>query len=272
MRSWPPSPASALLRSGAGGARRMTVVTVVLALAGALLLAAPGRGRAVAHGQYTQPGPYDAVVRLDFPAIPVSGGGTRASWCTATFLTTQWLVTAGHCFRSLAGTRVSGPVPYRTFVVALKADGTSARLAVTPDRVAQAPDGRDVALLHLKAPLATARTAGVATAVPPVGTVLRLVGWGRTDATQTGPVSRPRSGLVTVTRRAAPSVFVRGRYPQADTSACLWDSGAPYLDLTDPARPKVATVESGGPTCPHSREETTTAVAPLAAWITRTTT
>jgi hypothetical protein len=242
----------------------------VLALAGALVLAAPGRGQAVAHGQLVQPGQYDAVVRLDVPTIPVTGGGTRASWCTATFLSPQWLISAGHCFHDLAGTPVSGPVPYRAFVVALRADGTSARLAVTPDRVVQAPGGRDIALLHLKAPLANAPTVGFASTLPPVGKTLRLVGWGRTDPTQTRPVSRPRTGLVTVTRRVLPSVFVRGRSPQADTSACLWDSGAPYLDVTTPARPLVATVESGGPTCPHAQEETTTAVSPVAAWITRT--
>lgn len=242
-----------------------------VALATALLLAAPGRGEAVAHGQLVNPGQYDAVVRLDFPRIPVAGGGTRASWCTGTFLTPQWLISAGHCFHDLAGTPVTGPVPYAAFVVALKPDGTSARLAVTPDRVVQAPGGRDIALLHLKAPLANAPTVGFATTLPPVGKALRLVGWGRTAPTQTRPVSRPRTGAVSVTRRALPSVFVRGLSPAADTSACLWDSGAPYLDTSTPARPLVALVESGGPTCPHAQEETTTAVSPVAAWI-RTTT
>jgi hypothetical protein len=256
---------------GAPGRRRTAAAGAALALAAGLLLAAPGRGEAVAHGQLVNPGQYDAVVRLDFPTIPVAGGGTRASWCTGTFLTPQWLISAGHCFHDVAGRPVSGALPYATFVVALKADGTSARLAVTPDRVVQAPDGRDIALLHLRAAPAGARTVGFATTVPPVGRVLRLVGWGRTAPTQTRPVSRPRTGLVTVTRRVSPSVFVRGRSPQADTSACLWDSGAPYLDLTTPTRPLVASVEKGGPTCPHSQEETTTAVAPVAAWITTTT-
>jgi len=49
------------------------------------------------------------------------------------------------------------------------------------------------------------------------------------------------------------AIAVVGSYPAADTSACLYDSGAPYF--------------STGPDCPHSNAETTARVDNITEWI-----
>ena len=62
------------------------------------------------------------------------------------------------------------------------------------------------------------------------------------------------------------TVLVVGYAPVATTSACLWDSGAPYFSETS-AGPALVSIEVDGPACPHAREETTAGIARIADWI-----
>ncbi|WP_446210445.1 hypothetical protein [Micromonospora sp. IBSANI012] len=62
-----------------------------------------------------------------------------------------------------------------------------------------------------------------------------------------------------------------GYAPAADTSACLWDSGAPYFRENADGTQTLVSIESDGPACPHSQGETTQRVDRLADWIRQTT-
>jgi hypothetical protein len=79
------------------------------------------------------------------------------------------------------------------------------------------------------------------------------------------------TGQVRVGSVAAVTIGVHGHAPAPDTSACLWDSGAPYFLERPHAAPLLVSVENTGPDCPHAVEETTARVDMLADWIRRTT-
>jgi hypothetical protein len=72
-------------------------------------------------------------------------------------------------------------------------------------------------------------------------------------------------GQVEVTAVGSTTVSVEGRWPAPDTSACAYDSGAPYT--TGGASPVLVAVESGGPVCPHRSQETTARVDVVAGWV-----
>jgi hypothetical protein len=63
------------------------------------------------------------------------------------------------------------------------------------------------------------------------------------------------------------TVGVAGQWPARDTSACPYDSGAPYFSTPAGSAPVLVAVESTGPACPHSRQETAARVDPLVSWI-----
>ena len=63
-------------------------------------------------------------------------------------------------------------------------------------------------------------------------------------------------------------VFVRGLRPAPTTSACAYDSGAPYFRETGGVAQLVAT-EVTGPDCPHDQEEETPRIDTIARWILR---
>ena len=65
----------------------------------------------------------------------------------------------------------------------------------------------------------------------------------------------------------ASTVLVRGYSPAADTSACLYDSGAPYFTSPPDAVPRLTSVESTGPNRPHTLSETTARVDVVVPWI-----
>jgi hypothetical protein len=62
-------------------------------------------------------------------------------------------------------------------------------------------------------------------------------------------------------------VLVAGYSPRADTSACAYDSGAPYFTVPRAALPVLVSVESNGPDCPHTGPETTSRVDTVVPWI-----
>ncbi|MCI0689566.1 MAG: hypothetical protein L0Y54_20385, partial [Sporichthyaceae bacterium] len=60
---------------------------------------------------------------------------------------------------------------------------------------------------------------------------------------------------------------VVGYAPAADTSACLYDSGAPYFIENSDGSLALVSVEVDGPPCPHSEAETTARVDRIVDWI-----
>jgi secreted trypsin-like serine protease len=78
------------------------------------------------------------------------------------------------------------------------------------------------------------------------------------------------TGQVKVQRVTGSAVLVVGFAPAPDTSACVWDSGAPYFSESANGNVALVSIESDGPPCPHSQQETTSRVDRIADWIHQT--
>ena len=96
--------------------------------------------------------------------------------------------------------------------------------------------------------------------------MLTLAGWGATSSTDPVPSTQLLTGSVEVETVTDAVVGVSGYAPSADTSACAYDSGAPYLRESEWG-PQLVSVESGGPDCPHGEEEITTRADVLLPWL-----
>jgi secreted trypsin-like serine protease len=244
------------------------VLMVAALVAGAATIASVARAGpagAVAHGEVVPEGRYRFAARL---AITYAIGPMRfTTVCSGALVAPSWVVTAGHCFVDATGAPVSGPVPRPTTVTVGQNDLTSPKRrhpTVAAIAVDQAP-GTDIALVKLARPVTDIAPLAVASSPPALGMTLRITGWGATSALPI-PAGRLHTGQVTVASIAATTIGVRGLAPAPDTSACLYDSGAPYFS-EGPGGPRLVAVESDGPTCPHDQEETAARADVVAAWI-----
>jgi hypothetical protein len=104
-----------------------------------------------------------------------------------------------------------------------------------------------------------------------VNQLLTIAGWGATSSINPAPSAQLFTGVVRITGVGSSTVLVTGYSPSRDTSACLYDSGAPYARRTAGQPPQLVSVESTGPDCPHTKNETTARTDNLVPWITRVT-
>jgi hypothetical protein len=90
---------------------------------------------------------------------------------------------------------------------------------------------------------------------------------GATSSADPHPSDQLYWGQVQVTTITTTTVLVKGYHPGPDTSACRYDSGAPYFRTAQGGSPVLVSVENDGPSCPHSQQETTARVDVVAAWV-----
>ncbi|HVV10002.1 S1 family peptidase [Amycolatopsis sp.] len=244
----------------------MTTVLAVAAVVGATLPAA-SPAQAVAKGEAAATGQFPYSVKLTMTDIPNADGTTYDSACSAGLISPQWIITAGHCFHDTARNPVSGPVPYKTVATLGKADvADTSGEEVDVVEVRQAGTD-DIAPAKLAKPVEGLETLRIPDGAPTAGEQLVLAGWGARNSTDVTPSTHLYYGKVAVSSVADTTAGVQGVWPAADTSACTYDSGAPYFSLDDSGNATIAGVESDGPDCPHTTSETVGRVDVVADWI-----
>jgi secreted trypsin-like serine protease len=246
--------------------RRVSMLLLPVALLGLAVVAA-GPADAVANGEVVPNGRYEFAAKITAIGIPTADGGKRDSACSAALIAPQWIITAGHCFRDVNGVRVEHTSADSTTVTVGRADlTTSVGQVATIVAVRQSPT-TDVSVAELSEPIRDVRPIALSRHAPENGSVVRLTGYGATSHADLKPSDQLRTGQFTVTSVSDSVVGVTGRAPSPDTSACPFDSGAPYFAERRYRAPVLVSVESTGPACPHAQEETTSRVDNIADWI-----
>ena len=232
----------------------------------AAVVAAANPAAAVAAGWYASNGQYPFATKLTMSNIPKPDGTFYNSGCSAALISPTWLITAGHCFHDVNRNPVSGPVPYPTTATLNTTDLSANAGEVRSVLSVQQASNADVALAKLSAPVTDVTPLALSTGTPLTGQILTIAGWGATSSTNPAPSTRLVLGEVKIKTVQPATVGVVGYYPSKATSACIYDSGAPYF-RTVSGRVALVSVESNGPSCPHTTAETTYRVDPLVAWI-----
>lgn len=239
-------------------------VRALLAAAVLTVLTAPAAA-AVAHGSDVPPGKFGFVAKLAMTNIPRPDGSTYASFCTGALVAPGWLLTTGHCFHDAHRNRVSGKVPYpTTATLGLVDETTESGVARRITQVVQSPTA-DVALARLDTPVSITPLT-ISRVAPSVGQKLTLAGWGAIGKSETTPAKRMQQGTVAVASVADTTLGVRGLSPESTTSACTYDSGAPYF-LPSGSGGQLVAVEATGPGCPHAGIETASRADVLTTWL-----
>jgi len=235
-------------------------------LAGVLL--APS-ANAVADGQSVPDGKYRFSAALSMPLITRPDGSTYSSACSGGLIAPSWVITAGHCLHDGARNRISGAPRYEVIVTVGRAtlSGTGGQTREVVE--VRQSDTEDVALIRLDRPVFGIRPLELSRKAPKNNELLRLTGWGSVDA-EADLSHRPdrlQTGQVRVASVSSTDVLVHGVAPHPTTSACPYDSGAPYFRELKGGRAVLVSTEVEGPDCPHDQNETTARIDTIASWI-----
>jgi len=245
--------------------RRRISVAVLFA---AISVAAVAPASAIANGTPVPEGRYRFATKLTMTSIPRPDGSHYDSACSAALIAPQWIITAGHCFHDVNDNPVSGPVPYDTTATIGRTDSADTNGYVVSVVAAYQSPTNDIAVAELATPVHGIRPLRLSTAAPKVGEILRITGWGSVDGVNPIPATHLQTGQVKVATVDSTTVGVVGYRPESTTSACTYDSGAPYFFQPKRGVAQLVSIESTGPTCPHDRVETTSRVDNLiSAWI-----
>jgi secreted trypsin-like serine protease len=229
-----------------------------------------GTANAIANGEPVHKGQYRFSVKLTMTGIPTADGGSRDSACSGALITPTWIITAGHCFRDANGVRVDRPVAKLTTATIGRANlsktkGPNSGVVRTIVAVRQSPTN-DAAVAKLDAPVWGIRPLALPIGPPAAGDVLRLTGYGATSSVDPQPSDILMTGQVSVVGMDETRIAVTGLAPARDTSACPFDSGAPYFSEAG-YRPVLVSVENTGPDCPHAQIEVTARIDTIVPWI-----
>lgn len=241
------------------------VSTAVAVLAVGALGVAPAA--AIADGEPAQQGQFPFAVQLRMDDITRSDGTTYDSACSGVLISPTWIMTAGHCFHDGDRHRVSGAPRYATTARLGTASTTDPAAGVlrTVEWVEQS-GVNDIALARLDAPVEGITPLALNTQAPRKGQILSFAGWGATSSAG-APSDQLYWGQVSITAVKTATVLVKGYWPAPTTSACPYDSGAPYFATPSGSSPVLVSVESSGPNCPHRLQETTARVDVVVGWV-----
>jgi hypothetical protein len=246
-------------------ARRAGVGTILACLSG-MVLTAPVFALVGPAREAPEFAPYVVAV-LD----KSGGGGGGASFCTASIITQDVVLTAAHCVSNLSNTRVFFRGDHSQLVLV-----NIASIAVHPEF--RPKIGRkqlisiDLALLRLAEPLpATFKPIELMDAGPvATGQPFRLAGFGRADESVSGTSGVLRAGILVASRPKSPVLVWLTDPDGTGLGGCTGDSGAPVLAIGQPALVAVAIRAKGnnGYSCGAMTEAVL--IGPQMPWVRKT--
>jgi V8-like Glu-specific endopeptidase len=231
------------------------------------LIAGTGTANAVANGEPVPIGKYTFAVKLTMTGIPTADGGRRNSACSGSLISPEWIITAGHCFRTFDGVRVDYPVADLTTATVGRTDLTGTGGHVIKIVAVRQSATTDVSLAKLETPIKDIQPLRVGTRPAAIDSVVRITGFGSLTSTNPVPATRLMTGQMTVVSLTSSITGLRGLAPQANTTPCPYDSGAPYFQEMRGLRPVLVAVVSNGPSCPHTEVESGARTDNIADWI-----
>jgi hypothetical protein len=169
------------------------------------------------------------------------GNGGGASFCTASVIAPDVVLTAAHCVSNLSNTRVFFRGDHSQLVLV-----DIASIAVHPEF--RPKIGRkqlisiDLALLRLAEPLPPTFKPVELTDAGPVATgqPFRMAGFGRADESVSGTSGVLRAGILVASRPKSPVLVWLTDPDGTGLGGCTGDSGAPILAIGQPALVAVA--------------------------------
>jgi hypothetical protein len=243
-------------------APRLGVGTILACLSG-MVLTAPVFALVGPAREAPEFAPYVVAV------LDKSGGG--ASFCTASVIAQDVVLTAAHCASSLSNTRVFFRGGHSQLVLV-----DIASIAVHPEF--RPKIGRkqlisiDLALLRLAEPLPPAFKPVELTDAGPVATgqPFRIVGFGRADESVSGTSGVLRAGILVASRPKSPVLVWLTDPDGTGLGGCTGDSGAPVLAVGQPALVAVAIRAKGnnGYSCGAMTEAVL--IGPQMPWVRKT--
>jgi hypothetical protein len=244
-------------------APRLGVGTILACLSG-MVLTAPVFALVGPAREAPEFAPYVVAV------LDKSGGG-GASFCTASVIAQDVVLTAAHCASSLSNTRVFFRGGHSQLVLV-----DIASIAVHPEF--RPKIGRkqlisiDLALLRLAEPLPPAFKPVELTDAGPVATgqPFRIVGFGRADESVSGTSGVLRAGILVASRPKSPVLVWLTDPDGTGLGGCTGDSGAPVLAIGQPALVAVAIRAKGnnGNSCGAMTEAVL--IGPQMPWVRKT--
>jgi hypothetical protein len=242
-------------------------VSTILACLSGLILTAPVIALVGPAREAPEFAPYVVTV------LDKSGGGSGggASFCTASVIAPNVVLTAAHCVSNLSNTRIffrGGHSQLVFFDVASIAVHPEFRPKIGRKHLISI----DLALLRLAEPLpATFKPIELTDSGPvAIGQPFRMAGFGRADESVSGTSGVLRAGILVASGPKSPVLVWLTDPDGAGLGGCTGDSGAPVLAITQPALVAVAirAKGNGGHSCGAMTEAVL--MGPQMPWVRKT--